>query len=78
LILQNLGNHYVFLKLLIKRCSIKSNNFAIAFNAFWKKRHLVDKNIQNVLRTLMKNAVLNSKKKEEAVNTILTSLLKKK
>ncbi len=45
LILQTLGNHHVFLKLLIKSCSIETNNFASAFNVLCRNRHLIDKNI---------------------------------
>jgi hypothetical protein len=68
LILQNLGNHYTFLKLLIESCSIETNNFANAFNAFWKNRHLIDKKIKDDLQQTMENAVVNSEKKKEAVN----------
>jgi ankyrin repeat protein len=70
LILQNLGHHYTFLKLLIQSCSVETNNFANAFNVFWKNTHLLDKNIQDELQQQMKNAVVNSEEKKEAVNTI--------
>ncbi len=70
LILQNLGHHYAFLKMLIQSWSIETNNFANAFNAFWKNKNLIDKIIQNELKQQMKNAVVNSDVKREAVNTI--------
>ncbi len=70
LILQNLGNHYTFLKLLIKSCSIETNNFANAFYAFLKNRHLLEKNIQNELLQQMETAVVISEEKKEAVRTI--------
>jgi ankyrin repeat protein len=76
LILQNLGDHHTFLKLLIKSGSIETNNFANAFNAFWKNRHFVDENIQDAdeLQQQMTNAVNNSQEKTKAVNTIFEIL----
>jgi hypothetical protein len=56
--LQRIGNHYSFIKFLLRIGSIETNNFANAFSVFWKNRHLINKDkdlIQIELKQLMKS-----------------------
>jgi len=61
-ILQHCGNHYTFVKFLVKRGSIDTDNFVNAFVALWKSKEMNDTNVKEELRQLMKEKVKTSKK----------------
>ncbi len=76
LVLEHLGNHYSFVKFLIRIGAIGTINFANAFNELRKSKQLLDENLKKELYKLMKNAVGHSNMEHDAVLQIFGILIK--